>query len=59
LYDASLINTPLPTLAAMLFGLGMQSILIGLTAELLVRTYHEAQDKPIYVVRQVHGRDDR
>ena len=50
---ASLINTPLPTLSATFFILGVQSILMGLLAELNVRTYHEAQSKPIYVVRQV------
>lgn len=51
--DASLINTPLPQLAATFFILGVQSILLGLTTELLVRTYHESQDKPIYVVQRV------
>jgi glycosyltransferase involved in cell wall biosynthesis len=50
---ASLIRTPLPQLAATFFILGMQSILMGLLAELLVRTYHESQDKPTYVVRRV------
>jgi glycosyltransferase involved in cell wall biosynthesis len=52
---ASLIRTPLPQLAATFFVLGVHSILLGLVAELLVRTYHESQDKPIYVVRQVMG----
>jgi hypothetical protein len=33
--------------------LGFQSILMGLIAELLVRTYHESQSKPTYTVRQV------
>jgi glycosyltransferase involved in cell wall biosynthesis len=50
---ASLIRTPLPQLATTFFILGMQSILMGLLAELLVRTYHESQDKPTYVVRRV------
>ncbi len=49
----SLIRTPLTQLAATLLILGVQSILMGLLAELLVRTYHESQDKPIYVVRRV------
>lgn len=54
----SLIQTPLPLLAANLFALGTQSVLLGLTTELLVRTYYEAQDKPVYVVRRIHtGRD--
>jgi glycosyltransferase involved in cell wall biosynthesis len=61
LRGASLIRTPLPQLAATFFILGIQSILLGLTTELLVRTYHESQDKPIYVVREVirDGEDQR
>ncbi|MCD6400402.1 MAG: glycosyltransferase family 2 protein [Anaerolineales bacterium] len=42
----------LPT-ATMLMILGFQSILMGLIAELLVRTYHEAQSKPTYKIREV------
>lgn len=30
---------------------GLLSMMMGLLAELLMRTYHEAQDKPIYVVK--------
>jgi glycosyltransferase involved in cell wall biosynthesis len=52
---ASLIRTPLPQLSATLFILGVLSILMGLVAELLVRTYHEAQDKSIYIVRRILG----
>ena len=33
--------------------LGFQSVLMGLIAELLMRTYHESQGKSIYVVREV------
>jgi hypothetical protein len=33
--------------------LGFQSILMGLIAELLVRTYHESQAKPTYSIRRV------
>jgi glycosyltransferase involved in cell wall biosynthesis len=50
-YDTSFIKTPLPVLIAMLFGLGVQFILMGLLAEILMRTYHEAQDKRIYTVK--------
>ncbi len=53
LRDASLVRTPLPQLAATFFILGVQSILLGLTTELLVRTYHESQDKPIYIIQRV------
>lgn len=54
-YDHSLIQTPLLLLSALLFILGFQSILMGLTAELVIRTYHESQNKPIYIIRQVFG----
>ncbi len=53
--NISLIQTPLPVLAANLFGLGVQSILLGLMTEVLVRTYYESQRKPIYVIRKITG----
>jgi glycosyltransferase involved in cell wall biosynthesis len=46
-------NNPLLLLAVFLATLGVQSIMLGLLAELLIRTYHESLGKPIYVVRQV------
>jgi len=36
----------------MLIIFGMQSIGIGLIAEILIRTYHESQNKPIYVIKE-------
>jgi dolichol-phosphate mannosyltransferase len=52
LFDGlSLIQTPLPLLAVTTFLLGVICILMGLLAEIQVRTYFEAQDKPTYVVR--------
>jgi glycosyltransferase involved in cell wall biosynthesis len=50
-YNQSLVRSPLLQLSVMLFILGFQSILLGLIAELLARTYHESQSKPIYTVR--------
>jgi glycosyltransferase involved in cell wall biosynthesis len=35
---------------------GIQFMAIGLIGELLTRTYYESQDKPIYTVRELHGR---
>ena len=35
-----------------LFTFGVNLILLGLLAELIVRTYHESQSKPIYLVRE-------
>jgi hypothetical protein len=40
-------------MSAMFFILGFQSILMGLIAELLVRTYHESQRKPTYTIREM------
>jgi len=39
-------------LAMVLLVLGIQLFLMGLIAELLVRTYHESQGKPIYQVKK-------
>jgi len=49
-------NRPLLLLAVLLLFMGMQFISMGLLGELQVRTYHESQGKPIYVVRKVLGR---
>ena len=46
-------NSPFFQVSAMLFILGFQSILMGLIAEMLVRTYHESQRKTTYTVRRV------
>ncbi len=47
----SLIQTPLPLLAAMLFLIGCSSILMGLLAEIMMRTYFESQDRKPYHLR--------
>jgi len=49
----SFILTPLPVLTAILSATGVMSLLMGLLAELTVRTYYEAQDKRIYMVRSL------
>lgn len=48
-----MIRSPLLLLSVMLFILGFQSVLMGLQAEVLARTYHESQQKPIYTVRSI------
>ncbi len=48
---ADFIQTPLPVLAMMMLGLGVQFFLMGLIAEMLVRTYHESQGKQIYTIK--------
>lgn len=46
-------SSPLFTIAIMVAILGFQSLLMGLIAELLVRTYHESQNKPVYTIREI------
>ena len=48
-----ILSSPFFQTATMLTILGFQSILMGLIAELLARTYHESQRKPTYTVRKV------
>ncbi len=48
----SFIQSPLLLLSAMFVILGGQSVLLGLLAEISVRTYYESQRKPIYIVRE-------
>lgn len=52
-------DRPLLTLSVLLIILGVQFIVMGLLAELVVRTYHESQDKPIYYIRDVLEPDTR
>jgi len=49
----SVFSSPLFFVSTMFMILGFQSILMGLIAELLVRTYHESQSKPTYTIRRV------
>lgn len=51
----SFIQTPLPVVAVVMLAISVQFFLMGLLAELLVRTYHESQDKAIYAVREKIG----
>jgi glycosyltransferase involved in cell wall biosynthesis len=47
------LSSPFFPVSAMFLIMGFQSILMGLIAELLVRTYHESQRKPTYTIRRV------
>ncbi|HWS52982.1 MAG TPA: glycosyltransferase family 2 protein [Pyrinomonadaceae bacterium] len=51
----SFIRNPLLIIAIVMFAVGVQFILMGLLAEMLVRTYHESQAKTVYVVRERIG----
>lgn len=50
-------DRPLLLLAVLLIILGVQFLVMGLIAELTVRTYYETQDLRVYRVKEVIGRD--
>lgn len=54
-HKADFVQTPLPILAIVMFAVGIQFLLMGLLAEMLVRTYHESQAKSIYAVKERIG----
>jgi glycosyltransferase involved in cell wall biosynthesis len=47
-------TSPLLPIGVMFAIMGFQSLLMGLIAELLVRTYHESQSKPTYTIREIY-----
>ena len=47
------VSTPLPIVVVVFFLIGCLSILMGLLAELMTRTYHEAAGRATFVVREV------
>jgi glycosyltransferase involved in cell wall biosynthesis len=51
-------NNPLTLLAAVLVIIAIQLILMGLLAELIVRTYYESQGRPTYLIREVVAADE-
>jgi glycosyltransferase involved in cell wall biosynthesis len=48
--DYSMNRNPLLIISMMLMMASIQFVLMGLLAEILVRTYHESQDRPTYVI---------
>jgi glycosyltransferase involved in cell wall biosynthesis len=51
--EQSIANRPLLLLGILLAFTGVQLVTLGLLAELQARTYHESQNKPTYVIREV------
>ena len=49
----SIANRPLLLFGILLIFTGVQLLTLGLLAEMQARTYHESQDKPTYVIREV------
>ena len=47
------INRPILFLGILLIITGVQLVTLGLLAELQARTYHESQNKPTYVIREI------
>jgi glycosyltransferase involved in cell wall biosynthesis len=59
-FSTSVLGSPFFQVSILFFALGFQTILMGLIAELLMRTYHEAIDKPTYRIREViNGKSGR
>jgi glycosyltransferase involved in cell wall biosynthesis len=54
LFGVPLADRPLLLLGILLVLGGVQFVTLGLLGEMLARTYHESQAKPIYTVREVH-----
>lgn len=52
-WGVSVMASPLFMMAVVILILGFQSILMGLIAELLVRTYHESQGKTVYHIGEM------
>jgi glycosyltransferase involved in cell wall biosynthesis len=52
-FQIEILTSPIFIISVMVAMTGFQAILMGLIAELLVRTYHESQQKPTYTVRKV------
>jgi glycosyltransferase involved in cell wall biosynthesis len=46
-------DRPLTLLGILLVVTGVQLVTVGLVAEMQARTYHESQDKPTYVIRDI------
>ena len=46
-------DRPLLLAGTVLLVTGVQFIMLGLLAEMQARTYHESQDKPIYVIKEI------
>jgi len=55
--DTSFITTPLPIAVTLFFLMGFMSIFMGLISEILMRTYHESQNKPTYLVDKTRNCD--
>lgn len=53
IYDVDIGSRPLLLLSILLIFIGIQFVTMGLLGEMLARTYHESQDRTVYVVGEV------
>jgi glycosyltransferase involved in cell wall biosynthesis len=56
-YGTFVHNNPVILIAVFLGILSINFVMMGLLAELIVRTYHESQSKPIYHIRELKNLD--
>jgi hypothetical protein len=54
-FNQPLGDRPLLLLAVLMVVLGVQLLTMGLMGEMIIRTYHETQGKPIYMIRDLAG----
>jgi glycosyltransferase involved in cell wall biosynthesis len=54
-YQAEIGGRPLLLLAILLIFIGFQFVTMGLLGEMLARTYHESQDRPVYALAEILG----
>jgi glycosyltransferase involved in cell wall biosynthesis len=58
-WQTGLSDRPLLLLGILLMIIGTQFITMGLLGEMLARVYHESQEKPVYVIRDVLNAGDQ
>ncbi|MFA5553086.1 MAG: glycosyltransferase family 2 protein [Phycisphaerae bacterium] len=54
-HNFSMNRNPLLYLTGLLITATIQFVLMGLLAEIMVRTYHESQNRPTYVIKEIVG----
>lgn len=52
-------GNPLFLLASIFFLIGIQFIVLGLLGEITIRTYHESQGKPTYMIKKILEKNER
>jgi glycosyltransferase involved in cell wall biosynthesis len=58
-FEESIGNRPMLAVSILLMITGVQLLTVGLLAEMQARTYHESQNKPVFVIRQILESPDR